>query len=174
MIDSDISFSELAKEDINKKDLSDILLKISGDKQLVSDLHAYVKESLEYGLDEIAFVDEIMNPNKYSLQFRSTSKLSSQFKNLVHSSEKNSLRSANEEIFSVDGLEIYWPYSEDWDGESSPVITFRPSDDEDTDNEEENIDDYTLMAYKLVPLNDVDFRIDSLLVNEAYAMNNPD
>ncbi len=97
----------MAKEDINKKDLSDILLKISGDKQLVSDLHAYVKESLEYGLDEIAFVDEIMNPNKYSLQFRSTSKLSSQFKNLVHSSEKNSLRSANEEIFSVDGLEIY-------------------------------------------------------------------
>lgn len=26
------------------------------------------------------------------------------------------------------GLQIYWPYSEDWDGETMPVITFNPDD----------------------------------------------
>lgn len=58
-IDSGISFSKQTKEDITKKELSNILLKISNDNQLINDLHAYVKESLGYGLDEIAFVDEI-------------------------------------------------------------------------------------------------------------------
>ena len=32
------------------------------------------------------------------------------------------------EALSDSGLQIYWPYSEDWDGKSMPVITFNPDD----------------------------------------------
>ena len=45
-------------------------------------------------------------------------------------STKSSGISAEEFIESVtdSGMQIYWPYSEDWDGETFPVITFDPGD----------------------------------------------
>lgn len=32
------------------------------------------------------------------------------------------------DVLADSGLQIYWPYSEDWDGETMPVITFDPED----------------------------------------------
>ena len=32
------------------------------------------------------------------------------------------------DVLSASGLQIYWPYSEDWDGKTMPVITFDPED----------------------------------------------
>lgn len=165
-VDSEMLFSKLAKEDINKKELSNILLKISIDNQMVNDVHSYVKESLEYGLDETVFIDEIVNPEKYNLQLSSTSRLSNQLRNAVQSSEKISTRNMDEDMFLINGLEIYWPYSEDWDGQSIPMITYCPSNGE-------YIDEDKLMAYKYTPLDDENYKIDSLLINEEYVMKNP-
>lgn len=32
------------------------------------------------------------------------------------------------DALSASGLQIYWPYSEDWDGKAMPVITFNPEE----------------------------------------------
>jgi hypothetical protein len=162
-INSESSLPKLTNEDIGENELSKILLTIAGDDLMVNEMHAYVQKSLEYGLDEIAFLDEIINPEKYSYQIRSNSGLTSYLKNVFQSS---SSQNANELTFTLHGLEIYWPYSEDWDRNSSPVITFSPSNEEDFERE-------NVMAYKLISLNDESCRIDSLLVNEEYAMENP-
>jgi hypothetical protein len=162
-----------SKDDINKKGLTNILLNISNDNQLVSSVHNYIKESLEYGLDEIVFVDEIMNPNKYTAQFSSGGKLSNYFNNIAQLSGETALRKENDERLSINELEIYWPYSEDWDGKSVPVITFISSDREGLEKDRENIDNYTVTAYRFTNLGKGMFKIDSLLVNEEYAMKNP-
>lgn len=143
-INSESSLLKLTNEAVGENELSKILLTIAGDDLMVNEMHAYVQKSLEYGLDEIAFLDEIINPEKYSYQIRSNSGLTSYLKNVFQS---NSSQNANELIFTLHGVEIYWPYSEDWDRNSSPVITFSPSNEEDFERE-------NVMAYKLISLKD--------------------
>lgn len=170
--DSDLSSSNSSDEDANKVELANALLRISRDNRLVGDLHDHVMQSLEYGLDEIAFVDEIMNPNKYTTQFKSASKLSTHLNELLQSSKASPLRSTDG-IFTIEGLEIYWPYSEDWDGVSQPVVTLLPSNYEDDRGAAGGNEDHAVVAYKFSTVKDGISGIDTLLVNEEYAMNNP-
>ena len=161
------------ERDINKKNISDILVKISSDNQLVTELHELVGESLDYGLDEIAFFDEILNPDKYASKTRSSNNLSNRLSNLLQLSNNSPLRGAKNDVFSMNNLEIYWPYSEDWDGISTPVVTFVPSNIEGIDNDDEYNQNYIVTAYQFIYNEEGEFTIDSLLVDENYAMNNP-
>ena len=60
------------------------------------------------------------------------------------------------------GLQIYWPYSDSWDGETMPVITFIPDD-----GSESNI------AFSRELLPDGMPVVKELVVDEAYAMMHP-
>lgn len=60
------------------------------------------------------------------------------------------------------GMQIYWPYSEDWDGFSFPIITFDPGYGAQTN-----------YGYE-ISVNERGFRVvDSVLVSEAVAMERP-
>ncbi len=60
-------------------------------------------------------------------------------------------------------LQIYWPYSENWNGTDMPVITFDPED-----NSDRNI------GFRLCPgENQDDFRIEEIIVDEEFAKNTP-
>lgn len=147
-----------------EKRLLNVLLEVTDDTQMIQEVYDYVDESLQYGLDETAFIDEIVNPDKYGTELRSSklSKLSIYLSNNMNSS----LRSVGEESFSIDQMEIYWPYSENWDGTSIPIVTYRSES-------EEYIDGDKVWAYKYIPLDNGDYEIDSLLIDENYAMENP-
>ena len=56
-------------------------------------------------------------------------------------------------------MQVYWPNPEDWDGETAPVVTFDPMNDQ-----EENV------AYRLA---EDGARVGDLVVDEAYAAENP-
>ena len=59
-------------------------------------------------------------------------------------------------------MQIYWPYSEDWDGEQMPIITYDPEDGSDTN-----------IGYRLV-IDDDGFRhVEEVVVDEAMAMETP-
>lgn len=58
-------------------------------------------------------------------------------------------------------LQIYWPFSEDWDGRSLPVITFDPED-----GSQYNI------GYRLVS-DDSSRRVEEVVVDEKLAMTEP-
>ncbi len=60
------------------------------------------------------------------------------------------------------GLQIYWPYSEDWDGETMPVITFIPDEDSDS-----------CLAFSRTVLSDGSVALEDIQVDEDYAMNHP-
>lgn len=66
------------------------------------------------------------------------------------------------DALSDSDLQIYWPYSEDWDGASYPIITFDPGYGAESNYGYELR--YDENGYKIV---------DSVLVNESVAMSRP-
>ena len=63
---------------------------------------------------------------------------------------------------SASGMQIYWPFSSSWDGESLPVITFDP-ESEATANK----------GYQLIPGPDGTLTVRETLVDEALARQRP-
>lgn len=72
--------------------------------------------------------------------------------------------SAEEYISALESsdIQIYWPFSEQWDGESSPVITFDPAD-----GSEANI------GYMVVRDSLGNRKVEEVVVDEAMAMKQP-
>lgn len=58
--------------------------------------------------------------------------------------------------------QIYWPYSEDWDGKETPVFTFDPDDGAEVN-----------VGYRIVRDDDGNSRIEEIEVDEAYAREHP-
>lgn len=63
---------------------------------------------------------------------------------------------------AASGFQIYWPYSEDWDGKTLPVITFHPEN-----GSESNV------GYLRVPQPDGSWKIEEKVVDEELAMRRP-
>ena len=66
------------------------------------------------------------------------------------------------EALSASDIQIYWPFSEDWDGESMPVITFDPEDDSDAN-----------MGYRLITDDDGSRYVEEVVVDEEMAAEVP-
>ena len=66
-----------------------------------------------------------------------------------------------DELKSSD-IQIYWPYSESWDGESLPVITFDPEDDTDVN-----------VGYRLYEDSLGIRHVEEVMVTEEMAMESP-
>lgn len=65
-------------------------------------------------------------------------------------------------VLSDSDIQIYWPFSEDWDEDTMPVITFDPED-----GAKNNI------GYRLVQKNDGSRRVEEVVVDEEMAMTVP-
>ena len=59
-------------------------------------------------------------------------------------------------------IQIYWPFSDEWDGESMPVITFDPEDGAEVNT-----------GYKLVVEDDGSRHVEEIVVDEEMAMEVP-
>ena len=59
-------------------------------------------------------------------------------------------------------IQIYWPYSERWDGKSLPVITFDPEDGTEINE-----------GYRLMRSDDGSVQVEAVLVDETMALTEP-
>lgn len=59
-------------------------------------------------------------------------------------------------------IQIYWPYSENWDGEAFPIITFDPEDDSDVN-----------VGYRITTGEDGSRDLEEVIVDEQMAMEAP-
>ena len=66
------------------------------------------------------------------------------------------------EELASSGLQIYWPYSDRWDGETMPTITFQPVIDRESN-----------IGFCRETLPDGNVVVKELTVNEAYAVSHP-
>lgn len=137
----------------NMINLSDRLMFVA-QTQAMNDVYEAVMKSMEYGLDETMYIDDVSNTNKPL------------YKSIMSKSKVNSENNSSNFELNIDGLEVYWPYANNWDHVSVPVVACYVSDSSYIEGDK-------LKAYKLIKLDDGTFQKDSILVNEAYAIENP-
>lgn len=152
------------KENLNSIALT--VLDIADSKEIFSEIHSAVNVSLTTGLDEQYRFKDILYPSESkipSLKSSKTSDFGTKFKNAIQTNSlKSSLLTDIETFILNEDVQIYWPYSEEWDGVTEPVITFDPIVDAD-----ENI------GFRKVTQQDGSIRIDTVIVNDDYAFENP-
>lgn len=123
------------------------------------EVKSIVELSIEYGRDEDARFRDLIGTEQ-SVFFKQSPQLKSPLFNRsfskIYVSQENDSTSS---YLTDNDIQIYWPYSENWDGVTIPVVTFAPLDKNVTD----------IMAYKMNEYG----KIDSLIVNENYAKKYP-
>lgn len=132
-------------------------------------IHNAITEAVNQGLDEVYFLREYTSLsaslNKISQEAPSTTskRMSKVREEIQKNYQQQKINSSSElsfyEIFD-EYLQIYWPYSDNWDGQTAPVIVYAP----------ENINDLKAYGYRVGN----DFGIlKTVLVNEEYCQTHP-
>ena len=91
-------------------------------------------------------------------------------RNLIESHVRNKARTKSSsigpdeflQVLSSSELQIYWPFSEDWDGRTMPVITFDPEDGANNN-----------VGYRLVINDDGSRAVEEVIVDEEMAASVP-
>jgi hypothetical protein len=140
---------------------------------VVKEIKRGVERSLSYGLDEeVRFIEIIQPQNAKVNKFSGANLLTGNLKETISNIGKSSLASVpftgnDMESFLCKGdVQIYWPYSENWDGKEIPVITYGRYDGEDDDVSD-------VVAYRRTKDSFGKEKIESLIVNEEYAKKHP-
>jgi hypothetical protein len=158
-----------SSEEANFKFITEFLSDIVSNDDIVKEVKTGIETSLLYGLDEELRFREILEPNDNKLRSASKSllaeKLEEAFGNIkMTKSATEALNGDELETFMLnDNVQIYWPYSERWDGKEIPFVTYAPNDDDVTD----------IMAYRKIVNPDGTYQVESRMVNEAYAKEHP-
>lgn len=138
-----------------------MLCKVQIDTSVCREVHEACTKALENGMDETYRFSELLHP---TLTTRSTAtpNLGARINRYFAAPFIRSVQEASIDLkaLAASKVQIYWPYSEDWDGKTLPLISFAPKDE----NQEWNI------AYKF---DDQGVIVDSIMVNEESMMQRP-
>ncbi|MBQ0150714.1 MAG: hypothetical protein KBT08_08905 [Bacteroidales bacterium] len=122
------------------------------------EVKSVIEKSISLGFDESLILADLFSATKAGNNSYNCPMLLSKIKSV--SAETKSENFTN--IFNDPTLQIYWPYSDNWDGVSLPTITYLPEDEDQNWN----------WGIKYMPGNDdVNSRI--VMVDESYAITNP-
>lgn len=130
-------------------------------------VHNAVSDALSVGLDEVYYLREYASSstseNRVSCQ--QPTAISKMFQSILSElgtertpeySTQATTSSIN--LFNNDRLEIYWPYSDNWDGSTTPVVAYAPA----------NLSSLNAEGYILI-----NGSLQKVTVNEEYCMNHP-
>ena len=88
------------------------------------DVHQIIQNSIEAGLGESCYLKEVIS-DSVKMWIPESNQTKNFFNNLLKFSYTGQ---SNDSIYItpdiLDKVQIYWPYSENWDGETMPVITW--------------------------------------------------
>ncbi|MCF0197961.1 MAG: hypothetical protein HUK02_01380 [Bacteroidaceae bacterium] len=146
----------------NLQAIASLLASLPIDNETCREVKTTVETALFCGIEESAYFQEILSEQT---KISTRSLLESRLGRLLHEHYRNTRASAEDadmvplSVLENSGrLQIYWPYSEDWDGVSMPAITFAPEDESQ------------LWNIAFVKDNE---RIDTIVVDEEYMQNHP-
>lgn len=146
----------------------DLMLKASVNEDVVKTMNEVAIASSIIGLDESIYLDEVMaeeNPTTKS-SVTSNNKIIKDF--ILDNITSNKTKSTEDVTMVINNIEIYWPYSEDWDGVSQPVVVINKNSDD------QFIEADKVYAYKLTPnQGGTGYDVETIIVDEEYALKNP-
>lgn len=165
--------------DVRLEQVARILSAVQLDQGHLEEVHAAVVSSSGNGYDEeYTMKDLFESPGRGVGDDRAGTKSSvnvydNPLRELIREHVHNSVqtRSARSGIDDPDeflnalctsDIQIYWPFSDSWDGVTMPVITFDPEDGADVN-----------VGYRLVIGNDGTRHVEEVIVDEEVAMEEP-
>lgn len=160
---------------ISLEELAYIFSRLPLEQEHLDEVHAAVSSSLEHGYDEEYMMADLFNSPGAGVGSAATKapvgRWSRPLRTLLEDYLEHSFATRSAEVLPPPGsaeefislltasdAQIYWPYSEDWDGRSLPVITFDPGG-EMTAN----------VGYEMHP----DGSVREIVVSERTAMERP-
>lgn len=113
--------------------VAQLLASIEIDQTVMNEVKAGVERSLKYGLDEEYRFTDLLKPSLSKIQRTSGSSLLLQKMTDVLNVQQEQLKSgmSSSDFFnclSDSDIQIYWPFSEKWDGCTQPVLLYATND----------------------------------------------
>lgn len=109
------------------RDFARAMTALNLDEEIVNEIHNAVSRSIECGLDEVYFFNEALDNN--SKVFTEPVDFGRLLKRKLEAFPENeAVKYINEfweNYADKDRFQIYWPYSENWDGKTMPLIAAR-------------------------------------------------
>lgn len=142
----------------DSKAIADLMTSIPLTEEIVNEVFSAVTNGIENGIEESYYFADVLSESAKSAtrSTNSESKLGTEIRRILNTTRSNS--SIDNDILELGDYQIYWPYSEDWDGKTKPVITFVPEDNSQLWN----------YGFK-----QTDNGIETIIVDEEYMENNP-
>lgn len=131
------------------------------DKSMAEEVSQMISFSLNNGFDECFFLRELAIPSS-EVKVSSLNKIDHS-RLLIEEALQASLKNDFIKALSTTNLVIYWPYSDMWDGETLPTITFMPEDEAAEWN----------YGYRQTVDNNGHRKIEKVIVNDDYAAKYP-
>ncbi len=145
------------------KDVAFALVKLQPTIEMCKEVHAATQKAISLGLDETYYFVEMLGKGE---QITKSSEIKREIlSKLATLPEDNNIKQLFDQMSENNSVlqkyQIYWPYSENWDGKEMPTITFK-SKESPLIPQEENIG-YLIKGEE----------VEDVLVNEEYAKTHP-
>lgn len=174
-LDNNVEEHVNSKTYVSLSDVAVVLSEIPIELSHLSEVHGAVSSSSGNGYDEEYTMDMLFNsPGAGVGEKKEDTRVASNntLRNLIEAHVRSNALTKSQggvsdpdrwlnELVSSD-IQIYWPYSENWDGETYPIITFDPED-----GSEVNI------GYEIKVGKDGSRSLKEVLVDEEVAMKTP-
>lgn len=170
--ESSVPEEPAAQTEITPEAIAKMLSSIPIGQSQANEVWNAVNSSISNGYDEEYPFWKIINEpgsgvgdSDSVMDSRSSMEGSVQLRSLINEYASGLLQTRSDDFMTRlagSGLQIYWPYSEDWDGNSIPVITFDPENGSESNE-----------AYVRVQKADGIYSIRKIKVDEAYAAKHP-
>jgi len=122
---------------------------------------------LKFDGDENILLSDLINPSESILKQNEVDDFRHVFLREIQEHNLNKRNDLNlDSLFSWikdNNVQVYWPYTDLWDGKTIPTISYDPMEKEADQNE----------GFKVVVASDGTTKIETVLVNDEYASNNP-
>ncbi len=149
-----------------RRDLAELLSRLPIGEEQMNEVYDAVETSSSNGYDEEYLMSDLLSAPGSGVGTKASTEYSRPIRALIeeylatHPAPVTKAGAADAQeyldMLQSSGMQIYWPYSEDWDGSTAPVITFDPGNGAESN---------------------YGFRIgnpdEEILVTEAYAREHP-
>ena len=158
--ESEFNISQDSKSSDQRENIARVIASMDIDNAEVSMIHAGVLKALDEGLHETYFLKELMcEDSKIVKRENQTSAFVEYVEKLDNKDDSlTQLMDYYKEGNNANILQIYWPFSENWDGKTKPVISFMPEDKVQATNKAYYMDNGELKSVE---------------VDREYAMTHP-
>lgn len=149
---------------VEVQDVAQLMSSIDIDDKIVDEVKAGVNQSLKYGLDEVYRFTDILNIEESKVYRHSgisslSQKMEIEYDDYAKQKEISNITSSDFfNLLKNSDIQIYWPYSEIWNGTDKPIIVYGSENNK--------------YAYHPIKKSDNTIVVDTILITKSFLKEN--